>query len=197
MTQSKGVKPTPTDTHTQSLTPSLCKRIAFNVSHLVHCYSTHSEYIVDTWVLISINTEHLTHPSPCNFFKSFFFFFQNQFSQSSINWYFKPINIEKMIKLPHFSPLRPPHPPQHFNSPHFKVLNKDPNYVNMSTLHKLQYMPININNKYQPCLEIKLLVWWYWRHLKLYYESILYLTSLLNWSMYIILSNTCTIVKTP
>lgn len=36
LTQSKGVKPTPTDTHTQSLTPSLCKRIAFNVSHLVH-----------------------------------------------------------------------------------------------------------------------------------------------------------------
>lgn len=100
-----------------------------------------------------------------------------------------------MIKTATFSPLHPP-PSPNFNPPHFKVLNKDPNYVNMSTLHKLQYMPININ-KYQPCLEIKLLVWWYWRHLKLYYESILYLTSLLNWSMYIILSNTCTIVKTP
>lgn len=53
---------------------------------------------------------------------------------------------------------------------------------------------LKLINKYQPCLEIKLLVWWFWCHLK-HYESILYLTSLLNWSMYIISSNT--IIKSP
>lgn len=63
-----------------------------------------------------------------------------------------------MIKIATFFTFTPPPPPFQLSSfQSFKQI-KDPNYVNVSTLHKLQYMPININNKYQPCLEIKLLV---------------------------------------
>lgn len=117
---------------------------------------------------------------PFQFFKINFYFFQNQFSQSSINWFFKPINIEKIIS--NFHILQP----SSFQC--FKQRSLCPLCISYSTCQ------LTLINKYQPCLEVKLLVWWFWCHLKLY-ESILYLTSLLNWSMYIISSNT--IIKSP